>query len=242
MRDPGLEEAVRAVGGVSELARQIGISQPSVSNWNRIPAERVLIVEAATGVDRKVLRPDLYSGTGEDQPQRPTTSPLARAQEYALLATLLARAPDAKLLRQSRASCAATPRRSASRMPRWRRPPAKPRSSASSASSSISSSGSAAAKLLPYGSYYLTGFLHERPLARLRGDLARSASSAPRATASPKITPRSCARSWPALVERPSAGAAGHRPADFREASGALDRPLLRRSGAGRSGQSSIAE
>ena len=64
MRDPGLEEAVRAVGGVSELARQIGISQPSVSNWNRIPAERVLIVEAATGVDRKVLRPDLYGAAG----------------------------------------------------------------------------------------------------------------------------------------------------------------------------------
>src|SRR5258708_36784697 len=28
-------------------------------------------------------------------------------------------------------------------------------------------------ELLPYGSYYLTGFLHERPLARLRYDLAR---------------------------------------------------------------------
>ena len=27
-------------------------------------------------------------------------------------------------------------------------------------------------ELLPYGSYYLTGFLHERPLARLRDDLA----------------------------------------------------------------------
>jgi TorA maturation chaperone TorD len=26
---------------------------------------------------------------------------------------------------------------------------------------------------LPYGSYYLTGFLHERPLARLREDLVR---------------------------------------------------------------------
>ena len=25
---------------------------------------------------------------------------------------------------------------------------------------------------MPYGSYYLTGFLHERPLARLRDDLA----------------------------------------------------------------------
>ena len=28
-------------------------------------------------------------------------------------------------------------------------------------------------ELLPYASYYLTGFLHERPLARLREDLAR---------------------------------------------------------------------
>ena len=28
-------------------------------------------------------------------------------------------------------------------------------------------------ELLPYGSYYLTGFLHERPLARLREDLAK---------------------------------------------------------------------
>jgi TorA maturation chaperone TorD len=28
-------------------------------------------------------------------------------------------------------------------------------------------------ELLPYGSYYLTGFLHEKPLARLRSDMAR---------------------------------------------------------------------
>jgi TorA maturation chaperone TorD len=28
-------------------------------------------------------------------------------------------------------------------------------------------------ELLPYASYYLTGFLQDRPLARLRGDLAR---------------------------------------------------------------------
>src|SRR5262249_26159414 len=28
-------------------------------------------------------------------------------------------------------------------------------------------------ELLPYGSYYLTGFLHERPLARLRADLGK---------------------------------------------------------------------
>jgi TorA maturation chaperone TorD len=28
-------------------------------------------------------------------------------------------------------------------------------------------------EVMPYGSYYLTGFLHEKPLARLRGDMAR---------------------------------------------------------------------
>lgn len=28
-------------------------------------------------------------------------------------------------------------------------------------------------ELLPYASYYLTGFLHEKPLGRLRGDMAR---------------------------------------------------------------------
>ena len=61
MRDPGLDEAIRVAGGVSALARKIGISQPSVSNWSRIPAERVLSVEAATGVNRGILRPDLYA-------------------------------------------------------------------------------------------------------------------------------------------------------------------------------------
>ena len=57
MRDIGLEEAIRAAGGITELARRIGISQPSVSNWDRVPAERVLAVESATMVGRAILRP-----------------------------------------------------------------------------------------------------------------------------------------------------------------------------------------
>ena len=63
MRDPGLQEAIRAAGGVSELARRLGISQPSVSNWDRVPADRVASVEAATGVTRAMLRPDLFDDT-----------------------------------------------------------------------------------------------------------------------------------------------------------------------------------
>src|ERR1041385_4730169 len=92
MVDPGLQEAIRAVGGVTELARRIGISQPSVSNWSKIPAERVLAVEAASGIGRATLRPDLYAEDIVDEVDR------ARANEYALLARLLTRAPDPDLL------------------------------------------------------------------------------------------------------------------------------------------------
>src|SRR4029079_977699 len=74
MREPGLAEAIRAAGGISELARQIGISQPSVSNWIRVPAERVVSVEAVTGIDRTVLRPDLYYETGRAHVSTPVTS------------------------------------------------------------------------------------------------------------------------------------------------------------------------
>src|SRR5712672_1028222 len=66
MRDAGLEQAIKAAGGVASLARAIGIAQPSVSAWSRIPAERVLAVEELTRVHRFVLRPDLY-GPPEDQ-------------------------------------------------------------------------------------------------------------------------------------------------------------------------------
>jgi len=167
MRDSGLQEAIRAVGGVSELARRIGISQPSVSNWDRIPVERVLTVETATGINRAILRPDLF---GVHSASEVDEIDVARAQEYALLAALLARAPDAAFL---------------SRLAELRGD-ASPLGVAHAALSQAASAttververeyfnlfiGLGRGELLPYGSYYLTGFLHERPLARLREDL-----------------------------------------------------------------------
>ena len=95
----------------------------------------------------------------------------ARAQEYALLATLLRRAPDARLLE----SIAAL------------RGDATPLGVARAALAQAAGEttververeyfdlfvGLGRGEILPYGSYYLTGFLHERPLARLRADLA----------------------------------------------------------------------
>jgi len=167
MRDHGLNEAIRAVGGVSELARKIGISQPSVSGWDRVPAERVLAVEEATGVSRITLRPDLYV-TGTSSPVDEVEA--ARASEYSLLATLLAHAPDVALLNRL-----ASLRGDAS--PLGLAHAALAEAAARTTAEVLQREyfdlfiGLGRGELLPYGSYYLTGFLHERPLARLREDL-----------------------------------------------------------------------
>lgn len=102
--------------------------------------------------------------SGEDQ---------ARASIYRLLATLLSAPPGADLL---------------ALVSQLRGDPSTPLGQAVNdvATAAQSTDPSALAdeyqalfiglgrgEILPYGSYYLTGFLHEKPLGRLRGDLAR---------------------------------------------------------------------
>lgn len=175
MRDPGIAQAIEAAGGVGALARKIGIAQPSVSNWSRVPAERVIVVEAATGVHRSVLRPDLY-GVPIDASVIPPAEidevDVARSRQYALLAVLLARAPDAQLLTR-----VATLRGDAS--PLGLAQAALAEAAAAANVESIEREffelfiGIGRGELLPYASFYLTGFLNERPLARVRADLER---------------------------------------------------------------------
>ncbi|MEW6642761.1 MAG: molecular chaperone TorD family protein [Pseudomonadota bacterium] len=174
MRDAGLERAIDAAGGIAPLARKIGIAQPSVSNWSRVPAQRVVAVEAATGVSRDILRPDLY-GELEHGPAQSddVADPIeaGRAQEYALLATLLSSAPSQALLdRLSALAGDATPL--------GRGHMALAQAAATAVASEVAHEhfalfvGLGRGEVLPYASYYLTGFLHERPLSRLRDDLA----------------------------------------------------------------------
>lgn len=59
-KSEALERAIKAVEGVAKLAELIGVSGPAISQWTRVPAERVIAVERATGVNRRELRPDLY--------------------------------------------------------------------------------------------------------------------------------------------------------------------------------------
>jgi len=96
----------------------------------------------------------------------------ARAQEYALLANLLGRAPDADLLRRLAELCG-------DQSPLGVAHAALAEAAGRATRESVEREyfdlfiGLGRGELLPYGSYYLTGFLHERPLARLRYDLAR---------------------------------------------------------------------
>jgi TorA maturation chaperone TorD len=169
VRDDGLDRAIDAAGGIAQLARKIGISQPSVSNWTRVPAQRVIAVEAATGVPRNDLRPDLYSEQAISAESIDSVD-AARAQEYALLAMLLSAPPSKRLFDQLAAlSVDATPLGRAHA------------ALADAASSAVAAKvereyfdlfvGLGRGELLPYASYYLTGFLNERPLSRLRADL-----------------------------------------------------------------------
>lgn len=175
MRDQALERAIGAAGGVRALARALGVSQPAISSWKRVPADRVLSVEANTGVPRSDLRPDLY-------PQEPIIVPqtvpeldeidAARADECELIGALLWRAPNAETL-------AALQGLRGDASPLGMAHLALAEAAAETTPEAVRDEffelfiGVGRGELLPYASYYMTGFLHERPLALVREDMGR---------------------------------------------------------------------
>ena len=249
MRTSGVEDAIRAAGGVGVLARSLGISQPAVSNWARVPAERVLQVEAITGVGRVRLRPDLYAepeiGPGVERDE----IDLLRSREYDLLAALVGRTPSADLIRSlTRVEGDGTP------LGRAHRDLAQ--AARETNADTLSREyfdlfvGLGRGELLPYGSYYLTGFLNERPLARLRGDLAElgiersepggdpedhvatlleimAGLSSGRFEAGPSAEARFFARNLQPWVERFFTDLQGARSAVFYRSVGALGRLFM---------------
>ena len=58
--EDALEAAIRSVGSSQELARLVGVTPQAISQWRRVPAMRVLQVEAVSGIRRELLRPDIY--------------------------------------------------------------------------------------------------------------------------------------------------------------------------------------
>ncbi len=139
------------------------------------------VVERAFGdperVEPRMSWPDPAASAGDrmaplqSRPEVDETD-IARSHLYALLAGLLLRAPDAATLAQlSAVQGTATPIGLA-----------QIALAEAAAAASVADAqqeyfdlfiGVGRGELLPYASYYLTGFLNERPLARLRGDLRR---------------------------------------------------------------------
>jgi DNA-binding transcriptional regulator YdaS (Cro superfamily) len=80
MKNP-IEEAVRIAGGQTALANALRVKHPNIRQqhvWKwlrakRVSAEVVLAIEAATGVSRHELRPDIYPATDYDR--KPPSSP-----------------------------------------------------------------------------------------------------------------------------------------------------------------------
>ena len=78
--ESGLAKAVRAAGSQVAFGALIGKRQSTVQTWlatgKELPAEYVLPVEAALGISRHELRPDLYP---LDDPAAPAQHPPARS-------------------------------------------------------------------------------------------------------------------------------------------------------------------
>ncbi|WP_454813816.1 Cro/CI family transcriptional regulator [Labrys neptuniae] len=54
--------AVSACGTTAELARRIGVTRQAIRQWKKIPIDKVVSVEGATGIPREILRPDIFRG------------------------------------------------------------------------------------------------------------------------------------------------------------------------------------
>lgn len=174
-----LTKAIAIVGGQTQLARLLGVKQAHVWHWlkkaDRVPGEFVLAIEKATGgqVSRHALRSDLYP-----DPQAPDAAPVIpdediwRGQLYGLLGRALARRPDNALLTalaQLRGD--GTPLgRALAQLAEQARSISLERAQDEYDALFI---GLPRGELVPYASFYRTGFLYERPLAKLRGDMAQ---------------------------------------------------------------------
>lgn len=61
-----IEKAVQVSGSQSALARSVNVTPQAVQQWvksGRVSHKKVIAVEAATGVSREELRPDMYPVT-----------------------------------------------------------------------------------------------------------------------------------------------------------------------------------
>lgn len=60
-RDETLDRLLQIRGATKRLAEGLGISTAAISQWERVPKDRVVRAAEILGVEPEELRPDLYS-------------------------------------------------------------------------------------------------------------------------------------------------------------------------------------
>jgi len=198
----GMDAALAAVGGVEAFMAAVGVARRTVFLWkqNGIPAERAPEIEALTGVPRSALRPDLWACAPADPLNE------GRANLHALLGALLAAPADAAML----ARLAALPGDATTVGQALGALAAAARGASPDALAREFHDlfvGLGRGELLPYASYYLTGFLHERPLADLRSDLGRLGLARAEAVPEPEDHIAFGHEAMAMLLRRPGGGA-----------------------------------
>ncbi len=90
MRDPPLAELLARRGAVTRIAAGLGISAAAVSQWQRVPAERVAELAALLDLPPHLLRPDLHPPPASEgnSPRMATRIPLRRRRRTKIVATL----------------------------------------------------------------------------------------------------------------------------------------------------------
>lgn len=183
MGGDALAAAVDLVGGQAKLARILGVTQPNVWHWlrksERVPGEYVLKIEQATGgrISRHDLRPDLYPKSIAEIREAPAAPPVAeedrvRADCWRLLGRLLAAPPPAELL-DAVGRMLGGPGEFGAAIDALAGAARGADADAASREYHDLFIGLARGELVPFASYYKTGFLYDKPLVKLRADMER---------------------------------------------------------------------
>ena len=64
---PVVKRAIEKYGGLTPLAKALGLPRQNVFQWRRIPAEWVVPVERVTGIPRAELRPDIFGPANSEE-------------------------------------------------------------------------------------------------------------------------------------------------------------------------------
>jgi len=89
MRDPALEALLARRGTVKQIAAALGISTAAVSQWKRVPEDRVSEIAKALNLAPESLRPDLApSPQTQGLPRMVARPVLRRRRRTKIIATL----------------------------------------------------------------------------------------------------------------------------------------------------------